>query len=229
MSNQFSYLLLTDHNTKFPGLQAQTAHSFRNSGKNDFIDWSLTLNKQAALMGVYLYCLQAGEKIAALLSDPVQALLRARWDAELRAARARFWDETAGCFVSGAARQISWASQIWMVLGGVLSRQESAALLTRMERIEALGMITPYACHHYVQALLEIGQGQKALPVLKQYWGGMVKRGADTFWELYNPENPEESPYGGTIVNSYCHAWSCGPAWFLRKYGPDCFSAEQML
>ena len=34
---------------------------------------------------------------------------------------------------------------------------------------------------------------------------------------------------GGTIVNSYCHAWSCGPAWFLRKYGPDCFSAEQML
>ncbi|MBR4193203.1 MAG: hypothetical protein IKQ54_02580 [Oscillospiraceae bacterium] len=182
-----------------------------------FIDWSLELNKQAALMGVYLYCLQAGEKIAALLSDPVQALLRARWDAGLRAARARFWDETAGCFVSGAARQISWASQIWMVLGGVLSKQEAAALFTRMEGMEALGMITPYAYHHYVQALLEIGQGQKALSVLKQYWGGMVERGADTFWELYDPENPQASPYGGTVVNSYCHAWSCGPAYFLRN------------
>ena len=46
----------------------------------------------------------------------------------------------------------------------------------------------------------------------------MAELGADTFWELYNPENPDESPYGGTIVNSYCHAWSCGPACFLRKY-----------
>ncbi len=47
---------------------------------------------------------------------------------------------------------------------------------------------------------------------------GMLKEGADTFWELYNPKNPNESPYGGTIVNSYCHAWSCGPTYFLRKY-----------
>ena len=41
---------------------------------------------------------------------------------------------------------------------------------------------------------------------------------ADTFWELYNPENPAESPYGSSIVNSYCHAWSCTPTYLLRKY-----------
>ena len=46
----------------------------------------------------------------------------------------------------------------------------------------------------------------------------MAELGADTFWELYNPKNPDESPYGGTIVNSYCHAWSCAPAYFLRRY-----------
>ena len=33
----------------------------------------------------------------------------------------------------------------------------------------------------------------------------------------------------GSRERPYCHAWSCGPAWFLRKYGPDCFSTEQML
>lgn len=58
----------------------------------------------------------------------------------------------------------------------------------------------------------------KALQVLCTYWGGMLEEGADTFWELYNPQNPNESPYGGTIVNSYCHAWSCAPAYFLRKF-----------
>ena len=47
---------------------------------------------------------------------------------------------------------------------------------------------------------------------------GMINHGADTFWELYNPENPAESPYGSSIVNSYCHAWSCTPTYLLRKY-----------
>ena len=79
-------------------------------------------------------------------------------------------------------------------------------------------MVTPYLYHHYVQALVDVGQKAKALEVLRSYWGGMVLLGADTFWELYNPSNPDESPYGGTIVNSYCHAWSCAPAYFLRKY-----------
>ena len=26
------------------------------------------------------------------------------------------------------------------------------------------------------------------------------------------------SPYGGKIIRSICHAWSCMPAYFLRKY-----------
>ena len=66
--------------------------------------------------------------------------------------------------------------------------------------------------------LLKCNADEEALAVLTEYWGGMARLGADTFWELYNPKNPDESPYGGTIVNSYCHAWSCAPAYFLRKY-----------
>ena len=73
---------------------------------------------------------------------------------------------------------------------------------------ETVGMVTPYMYHHYVQAP----------DVLRTYWGGMANEGADTFRERYNPENPNESPYGGTIVLSDCHAWSCAPAYFLRKY-----------
>ncbi len=183
-----------------------------------FIDWSLELNKQAALMGVYLYSLKAAQKIAELLGDGRLLELRNCWSAGAEAARTQFWEKDRACFVSGPERQVSWASQIWMILGGVLPDGEAAALLERMEEQQALGMVTPYLYHHYVQALLNLGQREKALQVLRSYWGGMVEAGADTFWELYNPENPGESPYGGAIVNSYCHAWSCGPAYFLRKY-----------
>lgn len=81
-----------------------------------------------------------------------------------------------------------------------------------------LTQITPYMYHYYIEALLKCGDKTEALSVMEKYWGGMARLGADTFWELYNPNNPDESPYGGTIVNSYCHAWSCAPAYFLRKY-----------
>lgn len=54
------------------------------------------------------------------------------------------------------------------------------------------------------------------------FWGGMADKGADTFWEAYDPTNDFISPYNFYPINSYCHAWSCTPVYFIRKY-PDIF------
>ena len=91
---------------------------------------------------------------------------------------------------------------------------------TVAEQVQApeKGMVSPYMNHHFVEALLMCGKRDQAMEYMKYYWGGMLSHGADTFWELYNPENPAESPYGSSIVNSYCHAWSCTPTYLLRKY-----------
>ena len=185
-----------------------------------FLDWNLALNKQAGAQGVYLYCLKSAISMAGELgeADTVRRL-QEDYEVKKRAAQ-RLWDADAGVYVSGAARQISWASQVWMILGGAVEGADGAKLLRRMEEIpEAEGMVTPYMMHYYVDALLQTGLRGRALDVMRHYWGGMADEGADTFWEMYNPENPAESAYGGTIVNSYCHAWSCGPAYFLRKSG----------
>ena len=180
-----------------------------------FVDWNLSLNKQASAQGIYLYCLKAAERIAQILDDEKKAAwLKADHAKKKQAALDSLYDAAQGLFVSGADRQVSWASQIWMVLGGVCGGD----VLRRVEHTEAVTMVTPYLYHHYVQALLDVGERDKALQILTDYWGGMVKAGADTFWELYDPTDPNASPYGGTIVNSYCHAWSCAPAYFLRKY-----------
>lgn len=126
------------------------------------------------------------------------------------AARSYAWDESKGLFISGLDRQISYAIQVWMILAGVVDREVGKEILAKLEhRKLAVGMVTPYMNHHYVEALFLCGEGEKALLHIRYYWGGMVRQGADTFWEVYNPENPRESPYGSSIVNSYCHAWSC--------------------
>ncbi|WP_260870997.1 alpha-L-rhamnosidase-related protein [Paenibacillus xylanexedens] len=120
---------------------------------------------------------------------------------------------------SGEARQVSWASQVWMILAEVVDAPLARNLLERLERNEnAIGMATPYMVHHYVDALVLSGQREKAMEQIRKYWGGMLKNGADTFWELYDPEDKTFSPYGSNLVNSYCHAWSCTPSYFIRRY-----------
>jgi hypothetical protein len=44
----------------------------------------------------------------------------------------------------------------------------------------------------------------------------MVEARADTFWECFDAENAKASPYGDVRNNSFCHAWSCTPTYFLR-------------
>lgn len=53
--------------------------------------------------------------------------------------------------------------------------------------------------------------------LLHSYWGGMLQKGADTFWEVHIPGDEQASPYKSHLMNSYCHAWSCTPAYLLRR------------
>ncbi|MCX6908148.1 MAG: hypothetical protein NTY01_08905, partial [Verrucomicrobia bacterium] len=64
---------------------------------------------------------------------------------------------------------------------------------------------------------LEAGLREEASRHMQSYWGGMIKKGADTFWEVYIPEDDFASPYKSHLMNSYCHAWSCTPTYLLRR------------
>ncbi|WP_070000409.1 alpha-L-rhamnosidase-related protein [Cellulosilyticum sp. I15G10I2] len=185
-----------------------------------FIDWHKDLNKQGAVQGVLIYTLKQASKMAEELGclEEVQ-LLDTYIKQASKGTLQKLWDEEQGFFISGKDRQISWATQVWMVLADVLEQQENEALLDRLfEKNPKINMVTPYMNHHLVEALILNGRKEKALEIMKSYWGEMIKDGADCFWELYNPEDKKESPYGSNIINSYCHAWSCTPTYFIRKY-----------
>ena len=183
-----------------------------------FLDWSLELNKQAGAQAVYIY---AEKSLVKLLKELQKDTSVYEQDIALKSVKAieKFYDKEQGLFVSGEQRQISYATNVWYVLAEVFGQKENAFILEHLKTCEnVVKPVTPYMMHHYVQALINSGNACEGRKVMCDYWGGMAERGADTFWELYNPENPDESPYGGKAVNSYCHAWSCTPSYFLRKY-----------
>ena len=186
-----------------------------------FVDWNLSLNKQASAQAIWLYCAKAALELCDRLGNARPNGLEALIVGRAEAMRKAWFDEARGVFVSGADRQVSWASQVWAVLAGVVEGDQAAKCLEAVRHIpDAVGMVTPYMMHHYIEALCCAGHRAEALDALRSYWGAMVDYGADTFWELFNPDDPDESPYGSPVVNSYCHAWSCTPTWFLRSGMP---------
>jgi len=189
-----------------------------------FFDWKADLHKEAALQGIAIYALKNTYQLAAFLDkkDDVKDLpvLIARMT---KAAKQYMYDKQTNLFLSGDAKQVSYASQIWMVLGGVLNKKESQQTLKALQQFKnAVIPGAPYLYHFYIQSLIEAGMNTEAKAYLTNYWGGMVKKGADTFWEVYDPGNEYLSPYQFFPINSYCHAWSCTPVYFIRKY-PEIF------
>lgn len=184
-----------------------------------FIDWHEDLNKQAASQGVLIYCLNKA-LLLARLCDPVKIHFLEHEISRLKAAALHeLWDPQSGFFTSGESRQISCASQVWLVLADVGTPESQQQLLARINsHPPEIQMNTPYMMHHYVAALLHTNELEQATQEIKRYWGAMVEYGADTFWELFDPKRPDFSPYGSKLINSYCHAWSCTPSWFIRKY-----------
>lgn len=184
------------------------------------IDWSNGLNKQASAQGVFLFVLRQGKELAELLEKENELACISEWlELAEKGMRDVLWDTQKGFFRSGSEGQISWIAQVWGVLSGVLSDEESRELLLRCRQGKVdVKMSTPYAYHYWIEALLRCGLTDLAKEEMRHYWGGMMALGADCFWEAYDPEHPEFSPYGTPTINSYCHAWSCTPSYFLRKH-----------
>ncbi|HEY3370230.1 MAG TPA: hypothetical protein VGK10_05235 [Prolixibacteraceae bacterium] len=189
-----------------------------------FFDWKDGLNKEAALNGLSIYALKQTYELAKILHKEAELKEVPKLIQKMtEASRKQLFNKTSSLFESGKDHQISYASQIWMILGGVLSKEESQKTLKALVNTEsALTPGGPYLYHYFIQSLINSGMNKEAKSYLISYWGGMVKKGADTFWEVYDPKNELLSPYGFYPVNSYCHAWSCTPVYFIRKY-PEIF------
>lgn len=185
-----------------------------------FIDWREGLDKSAAIQGLTIYTLRHAYELACALGlEHEVAGYPARIEKMVSVARERYFDAALGCFVSGPQRQVSWASQIWLSLARVVDDATATRAMTTVMRLpEAVKPQTPYLYHYLLEALFDVGANGDARTLIEQYWGGMVDAGADTFWEAYDPQDPLTSPYGSKHVNSYCHAWSCTPVYFIRKY-----------
>lgn len=84
-----------------------------------------------------------------------------------------------------------------------------------------LKITTPYMRFYELEALCALSEQETVMQEMKAYWGGMLKEGATSFWEKYNPEESGTqhlSMYGRPYGKSLCHAWGASPIYLLGKY-----------
>ena len=186
-----------------------------------FIDWHDTLDRAAAMHAIYLYGLKRLSELAPGLGKSGDLTgYPARIATMEKAALKTFYDPKSKTFISGPADQVSLASQAWMTIAGVGTKSmQATALKTALKDPAVIRPRTPYLNHYVCEALFLCGCNAEAVDGIRAYWGGMIKAGADTFWEAYSPDNPRVAPYNDFHINSFCHAWSCTPSYLLRAYG----------
>ena len=185
-----------------------------------FVDWSNEFNKDTAGQAIMIYVLKQFLVLARQTEDEDVPLYEEILRDMCCYAREKLYDPSRRLFVSGMEQEYNIASQVWMVLAHVMSDEENRIIMESMveELFPVKGIATPYMYHHVAEALFESGLTEEGIKLLKSYWGKMIRYGADTFWEAFDPDQTDYSPYGNPIVSSYCHAWSCTPVYLIRKY-----------
>lgn len=191
-----------------------------SEGCEAFIDWCEGLEKVTSLHGVYLYVLNMVSEILKKIDHRDEKIYIKRYeDAKMRAENVLYNNEKQAFINEKDNFQYSVHSAVWMILGGVVTgKRATQILLNALNSNESVKPFTPYMHHYVLEAMIKLDLLKEAKDYIKKYWGGMVALNADTFYEAYVPENLEFSPYGNRKLNSMCHAWSCTPAFFIRKY-----------
>lgn len=196
-----------------------------------FIDWAENLSKQGVIsFEQILFCKSletishcallmkdtAGEKQYALLAGNLKdSIFKKFWNNDLHALVHNEVNGTPTALVN------RYANMFALLLDYLSpSQQEDVKKYVLLnDRIQKI--TTPYMRFYELEALCRMNEQRYVLQQIKEYWGGMLSRGATTFWEQYDPAQKgaaQYAMYGRPFGKSLCHAWGASPLYLLGKY-----------
>ena len=200
--------------------------SVRRPGDWVFIDWGV-LDKDGPHCAEQILLWQAHLAMAelshALGEDPTPCLARA---ISLRQKTLfAYWDAEKGALIdcaSSGKRFVSRQTNILALLYDFLEgEQKNSAVQNALLSPSLPPVTTPYFKLYELMALCKLGRVELAQDYIASYWGGMLKEGATSVWEAYDPNESGSghyAMYGSPYGKSLCHAWGSGPILLLCRY-----------
>lgn len=185
-----------------------------------FIDW-VNQEKWTALQILWWWAQQSGIKLALREGDVEFAHIWEKRSDNLKDQLLKScWNDEDKCWVGNpvsSENKVRYPNFL-AVISGLASNDQFEGInrILTNEKVPSVG--TPYMKGFENIALARIGKLQAMLDRTREYWGGMLKLGATTFWEAFDPSlkgKNQYSFYDRPYGKSLCHAFSAGPAAFL--------------
>ncbi len=138
-----------------------------------------------------------------------------------------FWNDQKGCFINNRingiqSENITRYTNMFAVFSGYIDSTKMLLVKNNVLLNDKVQKITtPYMRFYELEALCALGEQKLVIKEIKDYWGGMLKAGATTFWEKYDPNESgtqQYAMYGRPFGKSLCHAWGASPIYLLGKY-----------
>lgn len=135
-----------------------------------------------------------------------------------------YWNDEKGAFIDSfesGKNFVSRQTNVFAVLFGFADQKQTDSIIKNVFENYALPQITtPYFKLYELMALCKVGKIREAQDYINSYWGGMLKLGATSVWEAFDPsKNGDEhlEMYGEPYGKSLCHAWGSGPILLLLE------------
>ena len=136
-----------------------------------------------------------------------------------------YWDGEKGALIdsfTSGRRNVTRHANIFAVLFDFADEDRKEQIRRNVLYNEKVPQITtPYFKFFELDALGKLGDLDRIWETIHDYWGGMIERGAVTFWELFDPKQEgreQYGMYGDPFGKSLCHAWGASPIYLLGKY-----------
>jgi alpha-L-rhamnosidase len=196
-----------------------------------FIDWATGLSKKGEVSFEQLLLCRSLETMsicASLAGDDPGHVQYQQMAVELKKKLFElYWNEGKQALVHSRVDgkqtdNVTRYSNMFSIFFNYFTEEQKQAVKKSVLLNENIQKITtPYMRFYELEALCAMGEQSYVLKEMKDYWGGMLKLGATSFWEEYNPSKKGEehlAMYGRKFGKSLCHAWGASPIYLLGKY-----------
>jgi hypothetical protein len=196
-----------------------------------FIDWVKGLSKQGEVSFeqlLFARSLETMEICARLSDDEAAAKKYGQLSTELRKKLlSLYWDEQKQALVHSRVNgknteQVTRYANMFAIFFDYFNQQQKDAVKKSVLMNDSIPKITtPYMNFYELEALCAMGEQSYVTQKIKNYWGGMLKLGATSFWEEFDPSkngNEHYAMYGREFGKSLCHAWGASPIYLFGKY-----------
>lgn len=196
-----------------------------------FIDWAAGLSKKGEVSFEQLLLARSLETMALcanIANDKDAATQYNTLAADMRTKLfSIYWNDTKQALVHSRidgrqTENVTRYANMFSIFFDYFNQQQKQQVKTSVLLNNNIQKITtPYMRFYELEALCALGEQNYVLKEMKDYWGGMLKLGATSFWEEYNPAKSgaeHYAMYGREFGKSLCHAWGASPLYLLGKY-----------